>query len=83
MTAPEPKQLTPERAAEIVAALQKGAAIVCYSKCWPCQFGQHDSAPHTWMDDEDREHAGIPADMPLHELAEKHPCGCRCIGGPK
>lgn len=60
-TTPEPK-LTPEAAAEILAALKAGNAIVCYSKCWPCQFGQCTDEPHTWMDDDDREHARLAAE---------------------
>lgn len=76
-------KLTPEQAAEIVSALQRGDAIVCYAKCWPCQFGQCTDEPHTWMDDEDREHAGIPATTTAAELAAQKPCGCRCNGGPK
>ncbi len=83
----EPRQplLTPEQAAEILAALRNGPAIVCYAKCWPCQMGQHDDIPHTWMDSDGREHAGIPADKPLDELAVEKPCGCHCnaanVGG--
>jgi hypothetical protein len=81
----QPK-LTPKQAAEIVDALRLGNSIVCYAKCWPCQFGQCSDEPHTWMDDEDREHAGIPADKPLAELAAERPCGCRCnaanVGDP-
>jgi hypothetical protein len=71
-------ELTPETAAEIVDALKKGDALVCYAKCWPCQFGQCDDMPHTWMDADDREHAGIPASMSLVELAAEKPCGCPC-----
>lgn len=77
-TAPEPK-LTPEAAAEILAALKAGNAIVCYSKCWPCQFGQCSDEPHTWMDDDDREHAGIPAGTTAAQLAAQKPCGCHCM----
>lgn len=80
--ADQPK-LSPEEAREIVKALRAGDAIVCYAKCWPCQFGQCTDEPHTWMDDEDREHAGIPADTSAADLAKSHPCGCRCNGGPK
>lgn len=81
----QPK-LTPEQATEIVAALKAGNAIVCYAKCWPCQFGQCTDEPHTWMDDEDREHAGIPTPTTPEAraaLAADKPCGCRCNGGPK
>lgn len=78
MSTEQPK-LSPEQAAEIVAALKKGDAIVCYAKCWPCQFGQCADQPHTWMDDDDREHAGIPASTPAAELAATKPCGCHCM----
>lgn len=83
--ADQPKP-TPEQAAEIVAALQQGNSIVCYAKCWPCQFGQHSDEPHTWMDDDDATHAGLT--MPTTPegratLATERPCGCRCNGGPK
>jgi len=74
----QPK-LTPDAAAEIVAAIRQGSAIVCYAKCWPCQFGQCTDEPHTWMDDDDREHAGIPASATAAELATQKPCGCHCM----
>lgn len=77
MTTPEQPKLTPEVAAEIVAALKAGNAIVCYVKCWPCQSGQCANWPHTWMDDEDAEHAGVGHVSPA-ELAVSHPCGCHC-----
>lgn len=76
MTAPEP---TPTEA--LIAALNSGTAsmIVCYTKCWACQFGDHfdEPTPHTWMDDKDAEHAGVS--YPLSdEDAAKHNCGCYC-----
>ena len=56
--------------------------IICYTKCWPCQLGQHDGGTHTWMDAEDIEHAGnIPMPTTPQEwahLAATHPCGCYC-----
>jgi hypothetical protein len=77
----QPK-LTPEQAAEIVAALKRGDAIVCYSKCWPCQFGQcPPCVPHTWMDDEDITHAGLTVPTTGEQwdsLADERPCGCPC-----
>lgn len=83
-------ELSPEEAAAIVAALKRGDAIVCYAKCWACQFGQCTDEPHTWMDDEDREHAGIPAPTTSDAraaLAAEKPCGCRCnakhVGGER
>lgn len=61
--------------------------IVCYSKCWPCtyaeDYSQHDPMPHTWMDDEDLEHAKatkqVPEDVTREQLAVSHPCGCWCV----
>lgn len=59
--------------------------IICYAKCWPCQFASHFDPPqaHTWMDDEDREHAlstgQITADM---DLAKERLCGCWCAVEP-
>jgi hypothetical protein len=81
----QPK-LTEEQAAEIVAALTAGNAIVCYSKCWGCQFGQCTDGPHTWMDDEDITHAGLA--MPTTPegwaaLATEKPCGCHCNRRPE
>lgn len=76
----EPK-LTREQAAEIVDALRAGNAIVCYSKCWPCQFGQCSDEPHTWMNDEDAAHAGLTVPKTPEEwaaLAADRPCGCNC-----
>jgi hypothetical protein len=66
---------------EVVDAIGRGDYVVCYAKCWPCQFAQHSDEPHTWMDDEDREHAGIPKPTTPDEwaaLAADKPCGCHC-----
>jgi len=59
---------------EVVDALRFGPAIVCYTKCWPCQFGQHfdPPEPHTWGDDEDFEHAKATGQP------EPGNCGCWC-----
>lgn len=53
--------------------------IVCYTRCWPCQFGEHHDPPkaHTWMDQEDAEHAGHPWPLP-DEIAAKNVCACPC-----
>ncbi len=56
--------------------------IICYSKCSPCQFGEHPDEPHSWMESEDIEHEGRP--MPKTEadwaaLAAERPCGCYCM----
>lgn len=52
-------------------------ALVCYSKCWSCNFGEHFDPPqwHTWADDEDVEcarDAGQPD--PTSQR-----CGCWCV----
>lgn len=77
------RPLSPESAAQIIDALKRGDVVACWAKCWPCQFGQCTDEPHTWMDDEDREHAGILADTPLSQLATEKPCGCRCNSGAR
>jgi hypothetical protein len=56
-----------------------GGMIICYSKCWPCQFGQHFDPPqwHTWADGDDILHArntGQPD-------PSKSRCGCFCATG--
>jgi hypothetical protein len=55
--------------------------IVCYAKCSPCQFGECEPGPHTWMESEDLDHAGIPTPTSPEgwlTLAAEKPCGCRC-----
>jgi hypothetical protein len=55
--------------------------IVCYAKCTPCQFGEHPRDPHTWMESEDLEHAGMPTPSTEEawlELDLSKPCGCHC-----
>jgi hypothetical protein len=81
---PDYVELAPEVATRLADALKAGNPIICYARCWPCQFGSHDTSPHTWMDDEDREHAGHPAPITADErdaFAAKHPCGCHCNEG--
>lgn len=58
------------------------AISVCYAKCTPCQFGEHDPNPHSWMESDDLEHAGVPTPQTEQEwaaLAAKDPCGCYCM----
>ncbi|MGH9275635.1 MAG: hypothetical protein ACRDZU_13390 [Acidimicrobiales bacterium] len=58
-------------------------ALVMFTRCWTCQFGQcFDSPkPHSWMDKEDAEHAGHP--WPLSTgVADANLCACECAGGP-
>jgi hypothetical protein len=72
----EPDQTAGE---QVTAAIQRGDAIVCLTKCWPCQFDDHfdEPTPHTWMDDDDAEHAGIAYPLSV-ENAARHNCGCPC-----
>lgn len=74
----EPTPLTPEIATQIVEALRSGNARISLTRCYPCQFGEHDKQPHTWMNAEDREHAGISIAATDAEVAAAHPCGCHC-----
>lgn len=51
-------------------------AVICYTKCWPCQFGQHHTPPqwHTWADDDDIRHA-VTTCRPDPSTSR---CGCPC-----
>lgn len=52
--------------------------IVCYARCWACQFGQHFDPPkaHTWMDEDDAAHAGVT--LPVDPNEPGRLCGCDC-----
>lgn len=65
---------------EIVAAINRGDAIVCYAKCWPCQFGDHFDTQtwHTWADEDDVQHA---RDTGQTDPSESR-CGCHCADAP-
>ena len=54
-------------------------AVVCYARCWSCQFDCCFDPPqmHTWMDKEDAIHAGHPWPLPP-EIAAQEPCACPC-----
>lgn len=80
MTVPEPEKLTEETAAEIVAAIRRGDAIVCYERCWPCTSGQHFNPHqwHTWADGDDITHARNTG-QPDPSTSR---CGCRCAEVP-
>lgn len=69
-----PETPTPD---EILQALPH--AVVCYTQCWSCQFDCHFAPPqvHTWMDQEDAEHAGHPWPLPA-DVAAANRCGCNC-----
>jgi hypothetical protein len=47
-------------------------AIVCYTKCWPCNFNQHPVGVHDWAN---AATTGQPD--PAGQV-----CGCWCAGGP-
>lgn len=54
-------------------------AIVCYTKCWACQFGDHfdPPKPHPWADIDDIEHA--------RNTGQAEPtgvCACSCAKTP-
>jgi hypothetical protein len=61
---------------QVLAAIKAGDAIVCYTKCWPCNFGDHYDPPqwHTWADSEDVEHAQNTG-QPDPRTSR---CGCDC-----
>jgi len=48
--------------------------VVCYSKCWSCQFGEHTSEWHGWADEEDIAHAAETGQPD----PSKQRCGCYC-----
>lgn len=58
-------------------------AIVCYARCWGCQFGSHLGGVHTWMDEEDigfsktATRPGNPHGW--KQLGTTHPCACWCV----
>lgn len=64
--------LTDEERSEIVAAIQRGDAIVCLTRCESCQFGCHYDEPtwHSWAGPEDVAHAKA--------TGQKDPSGSRC-----
>lgn len=63
-------------AAQALAAIEAGQAIVCYSKCYSCMFGLCPSPRrwHSWADDEDIAHA---AEHGLPDPSDSR-CGCSC-----
>ncbi len=72
---PDPPRETPPPAPPLV--------IVCYTRCWPCNFAEHQDPPkaHTWMDQDDAEHAGHPWPLP-DEIAANNVCACPCAKEP-
>ena len=65
-----------QQADEIAAAILRGDATICYTRCEPCQWGQHYDEPtwHSWAGPEDVAHA--------RATCQKDPsssrCGCSC-----
>lgn len=71
---------TPEEAAEQLAeALAGPGLIVCYTRCWACQFDEHHQPPrpHTWADADDIAHA--------KNTGQPTPgnCACHCAKEPE
>ena len=70
----------PTLPAEVLAALEKGDAIICYAKCHSCMFQQCPGGWHTWADD--------PSDWErvvylLGPDPRQQKCGCPCVEGPE
>lgn len=63
-----------EVAEAVASALTSGYAIVCWTKCWACQFDEHQDPPfpHTWGDEEDFAHAKATGQP------EPGNCACWC-----
>lgn len=70
------------KVAEVIEAIARGDAVVCFTRCWSCQFGECFEPPkaHTWMDKEDADHAGHPWPLP-EDIAAKNVCACSCARG--
>ena len=67
---------TPEVAAQLAAALRGEApAIVCYTRCEPCMYGEHydPPAPHPWAGPEDVAHAAATG-----QPKPTGNCACSC-----
>lgn len=66
--------------AEVLAALEAGNALVCLTRCEPCQFGwcPRPRHWHSWAGDEDIEHAKTTGQPDPRTSI----CGCSCAGAP-
>ncbi|WP_033338982.1 hypothetical protein [Catenuloplanes japonicus] len=71
--------LTDGQAAQIAVALGSGAAGICWTRCYPCQFRECPADPHTWMDADEAAHAGATTDEQRAALTQAKPCGCACM----
>jgi hypothetical protein len=65
-----------EATAKLMEALKNRplTAIVCYTKCWSCQFGEHASEWHTWADADDIQYAANTGQAD----PSSQRCGCYC-----
>jgi hypothetical protein len=72
-------EVTDAEKAEVVAAIRTGNAIVCYAKCWPCNFGDCPGGWHTWADSDDVEHAAKTG----RPDPSTQRCGCPCVDEPE
>lgn len=74
----EPEDTRPV-AEQLAAALKAGAAIVCYTRCYACQFGCcfDPPEPHTWGAEDDFEHARATGQP------DPGNCGCSCARVPQ
>ena len=79
MPEPAPERTPPDDTTPDLSNVDWSQAVVCYTRCWSCQFDYHQKPPkaHTWMDEEDAEHAGHPWPLPP-EIAAAKPCACPC-----
>jgi hypothetical protein len=53
--------------------------IVCYAKCWACNFGECNQCAKTWADFEDIDYAKATGQD--WEALAAQPCGCYCQRG--
>ncbi|GAB7044892.1 DUF6011 domain-containing protein [Catenuloplanes indicus] len=81
LSGPDASPLTADQAAQIAAALKSGAARICRTRCYPCQFDDCPDGPHTWMDADEIAHVGRRVDTAEERLAlaRTNPCGCACM----
>lgn len=55
-----------------LAVADWSGAIICATRCYACQFGEHPDVPHSWGSPDDFEHAWVTfQDAPGF-------CGCAC-----
>jgi hypothetical protein len=69
----------PNLPAEVLQALKRGEAIICYARCWSCMLQQCPGGWHTWADDPSDWEPAIAAGKPDPRESK---CGCPCADGP-